>query len=136
MSRRSYACHELKQYLLRKEHPVQKVDEVIAQLQAQGWLDDHQYVSDYTRMRKASFVGPLKIIHELKAKGVDPAVITEQVLPAEVEWLDLARTLLVKRGLTTPESANLNWQNKQVRFLLQKGYVQAHILEALKSKVN
>ena len=62
---------ELKRKLTAKKFDRKLVDETIARLREEKWLDDERFAGAYVRTRMIKKVGPRKIERELQAAGVD-----------------------------------------------------------------
>jgi SOS response regulatory protein OraA/RecX len=58
---------------------------------SQGLVSDRRYAESLVRNRVERGYGPLKITHELRAKGVDDAVIEEVLEHDEAVWLERLR---------------------------------------------
>ena len=123
LSRRGYAVAELKRKLLDKEHPYKDVMQTLEWLQEHRFLDDARFAAGRIRYRaEVSRWGRLKILQELKQKGV-PEEITQEELnkfeagldqpldpnlsPEKIrddfDWQQEALTLLEKRFGHWPE---------------------------------
>ncbi|MCZ6837387.1 MAG: regulatory protein RecX [Planctomycetota bacterium] len=112
LGRRSYAKAELKQRLTRHEPDESIVDEVIEELESEGWLDDEafarQVVESLCRTREA---GPTLILQRLLQKGIeeDLALRIAQECTDECNSTDsafsLAQSHLIKLGSVPPKTA-------------------------------
>lgn len=62
---------ELRRKLLRKSFPPSEIDEAIARLREEKWLDDERFAGAFVRTRTSKRIGPSRIRRELSAAGVD-----------------------------------------------------------------
>lgn len=74
------SAFELREFLLKKEYPLEYVEEAIKKLLKQGYLDDRSFAKAYinTQMITTS-KGPKKIEKELLDKGVSTDIISEEL---------------------------------------------------------
>jgi regulatory protein len=82
------------------------VEVVVARLKEQRYLNDTSYAESYSRFRKENEkFGRLRVIQDLKIKGVHPEII-EKVVPAaynDVNEEQLAREFLQRKRVGKPE---------------------------------
>ena len=103
LARRAHSRAELRRKLGRRGYDQGEVEDVIARLARQGYVDDAAFAAGHVRRRSATR-GPLAIASELAARGVDRAAAD-----AALEGLDrpaqlAAATHLAERmcGRRTP----------------------------------
>lgn len=131
---------ELKRKLTAKKFDRQLVDETIARLREEKWLDDERFAAAYVRTRMMKKVGPLKIERELHAVGVDDET-TRRVLrengddDRELDDLNALcdkrkRQLLRRHGAGYLETAE--GRNKLAVYLLKQGYDAALVQRVVK----
>jgi regulatory protein len=131
---------ELRRKLARKKFEPEEIDETIAQLHREKWLDDERFAGAFVRTRANKRRGRGRILRELKATGVAGETAGKAVaenLDADRERESLrellarrARVLVRRHGedyLTTAEG-----RNKLAVYLLNQGYDAALVYEALK----
>ncbi len=121
LARREHSRLELQQKLLKKKFSMVNIRIALEELTARGWLDDQKFCLSYVRYRVQRGQGPLKIIHELKLKGVAPHIIFEELQNYDAQWLQLCENVLEKKyaGKITP---TLNEKAKRYRFLNTRGF--------------
>jgi len=81
------------------------IEAVVARLKAQRYLNDTSYAESYSRLRKENEkLGRLRVIQDLKAKGVHGDIIEGAVRAAyqDVNEEELARDFLRRRRLAKP----------------------------------
>ena len=101
-----------------------EVDELLAQLITEGFLNEERYAKAFAggkfRMMKW---GRLKIQRELEMEGLTPKCIARGL--AEIDSRDYSRTLsalIKKKSAQTSESDPFKKKNKIARFVIGKGY--------------
>lgn len=110
LARRMRTVAELKRLLRQKKiegdaEPI--IDQVIERLKDQKYLNDTQYATHYSSIRKDSKFGKQRVITDLKARGVHGDVIAKTV-DATYEGTneeELARDYLRKKRLQPPKPA-------------------------------
>lgn len=71
---------ELKDFLLKKEYPLELIDKAISRLLEQGYLNDQSFAKAYINQQMITTnKGPFKIRQELIHKGVAPIIIEEEL---------------------------------------------------------
>lgn len=98
--------------------------------QQQGWQDDLRYAESYVRLRSQKGYGPRRIATELKERGIEQTTISMVLAEADVEWHQVAESLLAKRMKLCGE-ASPKEKAKQQRFLLYRGFDMAEVQSLL-----
>jgi regulatory protein len=103
---------------------------VLDVLQAEGLLSDARYAEAYVAARSARGFGPVRIVEELKQRGV-PADARDAACPRDdAHWTALAAAAREKRfGAALPQ--DFRERARQARFLAQRGFASAQIAAAL-----
>lgn len=119
LARREYAAHALsKKLLLRTENP-EWIETVILALKERKYLDDARFAESYVRMRANKGYGKLRIVGELKEKGIAEELISANLLNyGDRERLKKIREK--KFGEVLPTT--LAEKAKQMRYLQYKGF--------------
>lgn len=131
---------ELRRKLRSKKFEKEDIDETIARLHREKWLDDARFAGAFVRTRANKRLGPRRILRELHAAGVNESTAKDAVaanIDEERERESLwelgrkrARVLVRRHGeayLATAEG-----RNKLAGYLLKQGYDAALVTEALK----
>jgi len=111
LARRSRSVAELKRLLRNRveadtEFGKTLVELIIVRLKDQGYLNDARYAASYSSYRRDSEkLGRMRVVTDLKAKGVHGDVIEKAVASAydEVKEEDLARAYLRRKRLEKPK---------------------------------
>jgi regulatory protein len=132
---------ELRRKLARKKvYDAETIDETVARLRQENWVDDQRFAAAFVRSRTQKRVGKRRIVRELQAAGVtgsDSEAALEQNADPDQQHEALralrdkrARILVRRHGedfLSTPEG-----RNKLAVYLLNQGYDAGLVYEALK----
>lgn len=128
LERREYGAGELYQRLLRYDFDEQLINQVIAELQRQGWQSDQRFTEMIVRTRYQQKKGPTRIRQELQQKGIENELIDDYIDEHEASWFDLAVNALSKkmRGQDPQILQDYRFKMKCLRFLYQQGFTKAH----------
>jgi len=103
---------------------------VVAQLAAENWVSDKRYGDSRVRSRALQGVGPLRILVELRAKGLAPETIAAVLDCRDPLWNERACRARVKRfGEALPEG--VTERARQSRFLQTRGFSFEQITQAV-----
>jgi len=111
LARRSRSVAELKRLMRNRveadtEFGKTLVELIIVRLKDQGYLNDARYAAAYSSYRRDSEkFGRMRVVNDLKAKGVHGEVIAKAVASVydEVKEEDLARAYLKRKRLHKPK---------------------------------
>ena len=131
LARREHSRHELRRKLARIASEGEDVDGVVEKLAQKGWLSDARYAEQAVRAKARRF-GPLKVAHELRAKGVADETIAAAFQAAGVDGCADIQRVWKSRFSTLPE--NDRQRARQVRFLQGRGFGLDDILKFLRTK--
>ncbi len=133
LGRREHCAAELRQKLRQRDYPDALIAEVLARLQADGYLSETRFAEAFLRMRMAKGESPWLAAKKARQRGVDEAVLQDvlQVLASDFDAFAACCELLARRdpqGLRHDDERV--WQ-RQARFLQNKGFDAATILRVL-----
>ncbi len=99
------SIYELRMSLLKKEYPMELVDQAIEKLIQQGYLNDRSFAKSYINYQMITTnKGPYKIMKELNEKKIDSDIIEEEIkVYGEEEQLDKIHKL-IQKGLKVNHS--------------------------------
>lgn len=120
LARREYSVHELGRRLRDKGYPAAEVAGVLAELESGGLVSDRRFAESLVRSRAERGYGPMKIAHELRAKGIDDALVEEVLADDEDYWTARLRAVWEKRYGRAPDSYQ-EWA-RQARGLQSRGF--------------
>lgn len=138
---RPRSAEEIRERLVRHQAPGAAIRAVIADLGADGLLDDLAFARSWITRRTSSHpVGARRIRWELRRKGVPPAVIDQALRASLGDETDRARAeehsalALVKRRLPAVRHLAPDRQARRLAALLhRRGFATAAIVRALRA---
>ena len=129
LARREHSQLELTQKLRRKYSDAQHslIQQVIAELQADGLQSDARFVESFVRYRKSRGFGLLHIRADLQARGIDDELLQAHLHRDDDDWQAIASEL-TERKLG---GRGLGFQSREhrrlVRFLQSRGFTTDQI---------
>ena len=121
LARREHSVDELRRKLRTREFDHDAIELALEALQHDGLLSNERFAEAYVHQRFHAGMGPLKIAHELRQKGIDE-VLADECLSAYSElWHESMTRERVRRfGDAIPE--DFAARAKQARFLQNRGF--------------
>ena len=120
---------EVRQYLQRKGEPEERIDAVVAKLQAHRWLDDAAFARLWVENRQAFRPrGERALRWELRRKGVDDATIEAAL--AEVDSEAEAVALALQRAERWKDLDARTFRQRMLGYLTRRGFDYAEAVEA------
>lgn len=130
LARREHSRLELERKLRRAGFAASEVNETLAQLVEEGLLSDERYAEAYIRSCTERGIGPLRIRHDLAARGVEASLVTRLVDPGEAAWAARGRSVRTARfGEELPREPREI--ARQRRFLAGRGFTWEQVRAAL-----
>jgi len=120
LSRREYSVSDLERRLRDKGFEQAVVNETLAFLQSHDLVSDQRFAESLVRNRTERGYGPVKIAHELRAKGVDDATVEQVLTDNPDHWVARLREVWEKRFGEPPDSYR-EWA-RQARALQSRGF--------------
>ena len=130
LSQREHSRSELERKLARHAPDLEELARVLDELQRRGFTD-HGSVADSVVYRKSAKLGAMRITQELKAKGLEPPLITAAIAKLKGTEVDRAREVWRKKFQGPP--ADANERAKHARFLSARGFSGEVIARVLKA---
>ena len=136
LARRDFSCGELRTRLSRRASEasaaVQDIEATLDDLESDGQLSDERFVEGFVRSRLHRGQGPLRIRHDLRARGVDADVLDRHLTFSTEFWVERVVAIRQRRfGEALPASAAE--RGRQARFLAQRGFPSDVIFAAFKA---
>ena len=119
LAAREYSRLELANKLQKYEEIEGELTTALDELEAKGFISEARVVAS-TLHQKAPRFGAARVLHDLKAKGVDSAKLAEAASSLKDTEFDRALTVW-QRKFDAP-FANPNEYAKQARFLAARGF--------------
>ena len=129
LARREHSRAELQRKLSVIAAEGEDVEAVLDDLAQRGWLSDARFAEQAVRAKARRF-GPLKVRHQLRAKGVGDEEIAAAFRAAGEDGAASLRAVWQSRFAVAP--CNVRERGRQVRFLQGRGFALDHILRFLK----
>jgi regulatory protein len=127
---RDFSRHELTERLLRKGYGAAVVDEAVANIVQEGFLQEGRFAEAFVSQRARRGHGPVRVRMGLREKGVEAETIDEAMGTTDTDWIQAAREARRRKfGLEPP--ADLRERAKQARFLQYRGFSSDQIRAAL-----
>ncbi|MCX7767319.1 MAG: RecX family transcriptional regulator, partial [Candidatus Sumerlaeia bacterium] len=139
LSLRKVSQQQLERYLLRKDFKKEIIQQVIANLNERGLLNDLKFAKLFVKDRlKLKPVGPKKLEIELLKKGVTYDVINTVLEPATAPETQkkLARYWAEKKLRTLKTLERKQQKQKLHNFLMNKGFESEIVSEVIQSILN
>jgi regulatory protein len=131
LARREHSQKELREKPKLRQFLDADVEAVLGDLKTQNLQSDKRYVESYVRTRIANGFGPLRLVQELEQRGISSETAQLAVSCAEVNWLQRASQLRIKKfGESWP--INIKDRAKQQRFLSYRGFTHEIIRDLFK----
>jgi regulatory protein len=116
---REHSRLELKRKLAKHAEESDDVDALLDDFERRGWLSEARYIEQTVRTKSRKY-GPLKIVHQLREKGVgEEGIAAGMRLAATGERETLASVWRGRFGSPPQDAAQ---KAKQIRFLQGRGF--------------
>lgn len=119
LSQREHSRSELERKLAKHAQEPAEIARVLDELQSRGFID-HARVADSVVHSKAGKLGALRIRQELRAKGLEPQLVSAAVAGLQATEEDRARVVRQRKFDELPQDAAA--RAKQARFLAARGF--------------
>jgi regulatory protein len=111
--------------------PSQDIKNLLDELVEKSWQSDIRFTEQFIFSKKNKY-GLRKVAHELKLRGVDSRLISEELSSVKSEEFLLAKKIWSKKYNHLPES--IEEKTKQIRFLQSRGIELDLVLKILTGK--
>jgi regulatory protein len=135
---RAHSTGELREKLRRRAERVEDVDDVLARLKTDGYLDDKRYAESYAASRlSGEKFGRTRVIHDLRQHRVAPALAESTVAKVyqDVDEVALIKDWIRRKYRTAPREALFDDEKDLAaayRRLVRAGFRTGEILKVLK----
>jgi len=130
LARRDRSRSEMQRALASHCGEAAVVERVLDRLQARGWLSEARMAEHYVGTRRAR-MSISRMRQEMARRGLDAEVIAQSTTGLDEADLAVATTLWRKRFRSLPQDRKE--REKQLRYLLQRGFSQAVALKVLRA---
>lgn len=132
LSRREHSAQELSQKLQKKGFAENDIELVIIRLQEENLQSDDRFTESFVNERIRRGHGPIKIMHELRQKGVTENMVENYVNADEEQWSNLVQLQYQKKYADMKVRDYTEW-SKRARFLQGRGFTSTQIRSAINS---
>lgn len=134
LARREHSLHELLGKLRERFpelDPVAELMPVLEHLRDEGLQSDQRCAEAFARYRSSRGHGPLKVRAELQQRRIAPELIAAALEQEGLDWDALCHAVL-QRKFAPGRGAGRQEQARWQRFLLQRGFTQPQVRQAIK----
>ncbi len=126
LARREHSGRELQQKLLARGFAPDDVEEVLAVLKTEGLQDDVRYAEAYICQRTAKGYGPVRIVRELRERGIKEELVEQTLAAMDMDWDERLQAVRLKKfGKHAP--TDIRERARQSRFLQYRGFTSEQI---------
>ena len=126
LARREHGRGELAQKMNDAGFESDVVTDTLDKLAAEGLQCDARFVESFIASYARRGKGPVRIQHELCARGVDDALSAQALSDSGIDWYQAARDVRCRKfGRETPEA--FPERARQMRFLQYRGFTGEQI---------
>ncbi len=129
LARREHSRAELRKKLLAHVQEGEDVEAVLDALEQRNWLSDAR-ATEMLVTAKRGRLGPQRIAHELRQKGIAENLIGDAIPQLKETELDTARDVWQRKFGVLPQDQKE--KARQVRFLQSRGFSLDVIFKVLK----
>ena len=119
LSQREHSRSELERKLARHTEDLSEMRRVLDELESRGFID-HQRVAESVVHRRSGKLGALRVQQELRAKGIEPELVSRTLAAMKPTELQRAREVWRRKFGSPP--ADAAERAKQARFLAARGF--------------
>ena len=135
LTARPQSTHEMRRRLHDRDYRDPLVGEVLRRLEREGLLDDDKYARDFTRARIRKGHGAVRLISDLRQRGLDrelAATAVAETLESEgIEPAAEVRRLAEKRALQLTHVGSDVRRRRVIAYLTRRGYHAGEILDVV-----
>jgi len=125
LARREHSVRELRSKLKRRFPDNDKIDKQLSLLIAERLQSDVRFAQSYARQRIGRGYGPIRLLEELRERGVSEADVAAAMEEMEVDWCAVA-TDVMHRKFGTLTAIDLKEQARHYRFMQYRGFTAEH----------
>jgi len=127
LSRREHSRAELERKLSVKGFELDEIENALNRLVKENLQSDSRFAQSYIHHRISKGVGPLKIRHELKQKGIFGTLVQQAEAEEECDWYALLHKVASRKYGVYP-AKDIKEKQKRSHFLQQRGFAMHDIM--------
>ncbi len=133
LGRREHSAKELIRKLKQRDFSEEIITETLNWLSSHGLLDENRFSAEYARSRALRGYGPLRIVQELRERGIAEEEARDALNSLELDWLEAAVAARQRKfGRALP--VELSEIAKQQRFLQYRGFSVEQARNAVRNR--
>lgn len=138
LARREHSLLELTQKLRRKypDADPDLIQQTLSELQNDNLQSDVRFVESFVRYRKSRGFGMLHIQADLKARGVDDALLHAHLHGDDADWQAIANQLVERKISGKAVAFQGRDHRRLVRFLQSRGFTSEQIRSAVDPRLD
>ncbi|MFK8012157.1 MAG: regulatory protein RecX, partial [Marinicellaceae bacterium] len=118
---REHSVKELQDKLTRKEYKPESIEIVIQECLKDNYLNDQRFAEIYWRSRARKGFGPIKILMELKQKGIDSHMAQDASVQDELDFEEVIQAAYEKK-FKGKSIKDFKDKLKRQNYLYQRGF--------------
>ncbi|MDT8408525.1 MAG: regulatory protein RecX [Wenzhouxiangellaceae bacterium] len=126
LARREHSAKELVFKLVGKGWPEMIVEQVIVDLAESGLQSDRRFTDSLIRDRVSRHYGPRRILAELHDRGIDPALASNAIDEAHIDFFALATAFYKKKYGAPDRGLEYKERAKRAQSLYRRGFDSDH----------
>lgn len=135
LSRREYSQSELQEKLIAKGACKEEIDLLIDHLVDSGYQSDWRFTESFIRYHISNLRGPMRILGELRKKGISPETFSAVFENMEIDWGELLELSYYKKFKSLNDNIfDYKLKSKITKYLLYQGYELDSVVKFLSSK--
>lgn len=123
LGRREHSRRELRDKLIARGIADDEAEAALVQLDDKGFQSDQRFAEMLVRSRIAQGHGPIRILAELRLKGIDTGTAQSAIDDQSADWQALAIDLCRRRFRGS--AADYTERSKRANFLARRGFPSA-----------
>lgn len=136
LARREQSRFELKQKLIsRFKDNSDEIDLVLTKLIDDNFQSDQRFCQSFIRYRQQGGYGEIRIISELRQKGIEQELVKQYIHNLDVDWFESALKLKVRK-FGEQVSKDYKVKSKQYRYLQYRGFTSEQISYAIQEEID
>ncbi len=130
LARREHSLQELRRKLRRRFENPALVEEQLQRLTDEALQSDSRYTESFLHQRIRRGYGPLRLVSELRERGITEDESRSALDSLTEDWSALAEAVLLKKfGVDPP--ADIRDKARRARFLQYRGFSSEHFRHLL-----
>lgn len=134
LARREYSEFELRCKMQQKAFDEEEIEQALEHCQQKGWQNDKRFAENFVRFRAQKGYGVNRIRQELlQLKGISNEIIDEVFMETEIDWSDIALSVLSKKFPHYQTTLSAKETQKIWRYMLSHGFYAEDFVDLIKN---